>query len=239
MDLIIPYMGRNNWKGKDVLLHRDLMKTNHLNRAMVCYGYKDAEGRFQYLTSVEASQSGLTVEAVEAEALANLTKVEEVQGTEWMPHRETIDGIDVRFLIKEGNEFTASNILRSDVLKDLQAYFQTPTVAIGIPNRNTMIVCNVPDKMLDTLKSHYVGSVTKGYDLVSDMIYLARAGMLIGAAPFPGSENKVEDGIRDEDTVSLEKTPTATPNRLSVGKAKKTGKKMKTGKKKKVFKLNK
>ena len=68
MDLIVPYLGRNNWKGKDILLYRDILKTNHLHRAIVCYGYKDQNGRYQYLTQVEAQQNGLTVERVEYEA---------------------------------------------------------------------------------------------------------------------------------------------------------------------------
>ncbi|NQZ60151.1 MAG: hypothetical protein HRT88_22085, partial [Lentisphaeraceae bacterium] len=35
------------------------------------------------------------------------------------------------------------------------------------------------------VNEHYSASLEKGYEPVTNMIYLARSGRLIGAAPFP------------------------------------------------------
>ena len=211
MSLVVPYLGRNNWKGKDLLLHRDLLKTNHLHRAVVCYGMKDNNGKNQYLTDIEAKQSGYTMDLVDSEAMNNLVYVDQMEDADWVPIITESQGKNVTLLTKTGSDLTASNILRSDILKDLQHYFETPNVAIGIPNRNTIIACAKPTLMLDYLKRKFQESVSRGYEPVSDMIYLARGGQLIGAAPFPGTEDLIDRGVEDVQTVSLKKSSSSTP----------------------------
>jgi len=210
MDLIVPYLGRNNWKGKDILLYRDILKTNHLHRAIVCYGYKDQTGKYQYLTQVEAQQNGLTVERVEYEAMANLLYLDQQDQSEWVPVMTEVRGQQATILTKTGSDITASNILRPDILKDLQHYFETPTIAVAIPNRNTMLACSKASLMLDYFKRKYQESISYGYEPVSDMVYLARGGALIGAAPFPGTEEYVDKSVEDVHTVSLAKVNSNT-----------------------------
>ena len=205
MSLVVPYLGRYNWKGKDLLLHRDLLKTNHLQKAVVCYGMKDGSGINQYLTSIEAEQCGYDLDRVENEAMDNLVYLDQEEDAEWVPVITESQGQDVTVLTKVGGDFTASNILRADILRDLQHYFETPTVAIGIPNRNTMLACAEPLMLLDCLKLKFEDSVSRGYEPVSDMIYLARGGQLIGAAPFPGTEEQVDENADDLRGVSFNK----------------------------------
>lgn len=251
MDLIVPYLGRNNWKGKDILLYRDILKTNHLHRAIVCYGYKDQNGRYQYLTQVEAQQNGLTVERVEYEAMANLLYMDQTDETEWVPILTESNGEQTTILSKTGSDITASNILRQDILRDLQHYFETPTIAIAVPNRNTVLACSKASQMLDYFKRKYQESVTHGYEPVSDMIYLARGGALIGAAPFPGTEDYVDKSVEDVHTVSLSKvnsnttstrinlqrSSSSTQKRAAASKRPKTKFSMEAPKKKVTFKL--
>ncbi len=205
MELIVPYLGRNNWKGKDILLYRDILKMNHLHRAIVCYGYKDQNGRYQYLTQLEAKSSGLNIERVEYEAMANLLYLTQTDDSEWQPVITENGGKQATILCKVGSDITASNVLRTDILRDLQHYFESPTVAVAIPNRNTIIACSKANLMLDFLKRKYQESVSYGYEPVSDMVYLARGGVLIGGAPFPGTEDYVDNKLQDVHTVSLAK----------------------------------
>jgi hypothetical protein len=210
MSLIVPYLGPNNWKGKDILLHRDLLKTNHLHRAVVCYGMKDADGRFQYLTAAEAEQSGYTLDLVEQESMTNMLYLDQQEDVDWVPILTQSQGKDVTILTKRGGDFTASNILRSDILSDLQHYFEGSSVAIGIPNRNTLIACGEPILMLEYLKRQYQESVSRGYEQVSDMVYLAKGGQLIGASPYPGTEEQVDRALEDVQTVSLHKSSSSS-----------------------------
>jgi hypothetical protein len=210
MGLVVPYLGRNNWKGKEILLYRDILSTNHLHRAIVCYGYRDETGKYQYLTQVEAEQNEMNVEQVEHQAQANMIHLCESEDSPWVPVETMTGNQAVTVLTKVGSDITASNILRSDILGDLQSYFGTPTVAIGIPNRNTIVACSKPALMLDFFKRKYQESVSKGFEPVSDMIYLAKGGILIGAAPFPGTEEYVDKMVRDVHTVSLKKQGATT-----------------------------
>ncbi|MCH2206965.1 MAG: hypothetical protein MK132_13995 [Lentisphaerales bacterium] len=211
MSLVVPYLGRNNWKGKDLLMHRDLVQTNHLHRAVVCYGMKGENGKNQYLTSIEADQSGYTLDMVETEAMQNLLYLDQQEDADWVPVISESQGQKVTLLTKTGSDVTASNIIRPDILRDLQHYFEAPNVAIGVPNRNTIIACAKPTLMLDYMKRKYEESVSRGYEPVSDMVYLAKGGLLIGAAPFPGSEDLVDRGREDTQTVSLNKISNSTP----------------------------
>lgn len=206
MSLVFPYLGRNNWKGKDLLMHRDLVQTNHLHRAVVCYGMKGDNGKNQYLTSIEADQSGYTLDIVEAEAMQNLVYLDQQEDADWVPVITESQGQKVTLLTKTGSDITASNIIRPDILRDLQHYFEASHVAISVPNRNTIIACAKPTLMLDYIKRMYQESVSRGYEPVSDMVYLAKGGMLIGAAPFPGTEDLVDRGREDTQTVSLKKS---------------------------------
>lgn len=210
MSLVVPYLGRNNWKGKDLLLHKNLVQTNHLHRAVICYGMKDSDGKCQYLTKMEAKQSGYSLDLVEAEAKQNLIYLDQFEEAEWIPVITESQGQNVTLLTKTGSDFTASNILRSDILSDIQHYFESPHVAIGIPNRNTIIACPKPVLMLDFLKRKYQESVSRGFEPVSDMVYLAKGGQLIGAAPYPGTEDLVDRGGEDTQTVSLKKSSAST-----------------------------
>ncbi len=222
MDLIVPYLGRNNWKGKEILMFRDILKTNHLHRAIVCYGYKDqTTGKHQYLTQAEAQQNNLDFAQVEREARANMLYLDKNDPTEWVPVVTQSQGKDVTVLTKVGSDITASNVLREDILVDLQHFFESPTVAIGIPNRNTIIACSKPVMMLEYFKRKYQESVSNGFEPVSDMIYLAKGGVLIGAAPFPGTEDYVDRGLEDVHTVSLKKT-SGTSTRFAIKKPQKS-----------------
>ncbi|MCM8534357.1 MAG: hypothetical protein NE334_00310 [Lentisphaeraceae bacterium] len=213
MSLIVPCLGRNNWKGKDLLLHRDLLMTNHLHRAVVCYGMKGENGKYQYLTSLEAEQSGYTVELVESEAMNNMLYLEQQEESDWVPIITESQGQNVTILTKTGSDLTAGNILRSDILKDLQHYFESPTVAIGIPNRNTIIACAKPMLMLEFLKRKFQESVSRGFEPLSDMLYLAKGGLLIGASPYPGTEDLVDRSMEDTQTVSLNKASADIPRK--------------------------
>jgi hypothetical protein len=251
MELIVPYLGRNNWKGKEILLFRDILKTNHLHRAVVCYGYKDDNDRYQYLTQAEALQNNMDIAQVEHEARANMLYLDQTEDAPWIPVETESQGQTVTVLTKTGGDLTASNILREDILKDLQHYFESPTIAIAVPNRNTILVCSKATLMLDLFKRKYQESVTNGFEPVSDMVYLAKGGVLIGAAPFPGTEDYVDRTIEDVHTVSLKKNsggstrfalkrPEASSqssNKLKAPQPKRHKTKFNLGKKKVTFKL--
>ena len=210
MSLVVPYLGRNNWKGKDLLLHKNLVHTNHLHRAVICYGIKDSTGECQYLTKMEAKQSGYSLDLVESEALQNLVYLDQFEESDWVPVITESQGQKVTLLTKTGSDLTASNILRSDILNDLQHYFEAPNVAIAVPNRHTIIACPKPVLMLDFLKRKYQESISRGYESVSDMIYLAKGGQLISAAPYPGTEDLVDRSREDIQTLPLKKSSVLT-----------------------------
>ena len=73
--------------------------------------------------------------------------------------------------------------------------------------------------MLDFFKRKYQESISSGFEPVSDMIYLARGGALIGAAPFPGTEDYVDRTREDVHTVSLKKV-SGTTTRFAIKKEK-------------------
>ena len=101
------------------------LKTNHLHRAVVCYGTKSENGKNQYLTAIEASQSGYTLDLVDNEAMNNMLYMEQQEDADWVPILTEVQGQSVTILTKTGSDLTASNILRSDILTDLQHYFET------------------------------------------------------------------------------------------------------------------
>ncbi|MEN9361610.1 MAG: hypothetical protein RL095_3145 [Verrucomicrobiota bacterium] len=182
MSQVVPYLSRCDFLGKDLMLHRDLVKHSSATRACVVYGYKDARGKLQFLSNAEAGQNGWTIGFVEKEALELLMQKSQ---PEWDPKIVNHNGASHQVLICEGDEMTASNILKKSMLVELQQHFGGDAIYLAVPNRNTIIAAGSAEAIIELVRSKWDMSETRGYVKVSDMIYAAKNGKVLGAATLP------------------------------------------------------
>ena len=182
MSQVVPYLSRCDFLGKDLMLHRDLVKHSSNTRACVVYGYKDARGKLQFLSNTEANQNGWTIAFVEKEALALLM---EKSQPEWDAKIINHNGASHQVLVCEGDEMTASNIMKKTMLTELQQHFGGDAIYLAVPNRNTIIAAGSAEAIIELVRSKWDMSDTRGYVKVSDMIYAAKSGKVLGAGLLP------------------------------------------------------
>ncbi len=176
-----PFLSRLNISNIDDILHRDLIASHNEHRALVSYGFKQG-AQTHYIGTKEALENNWTIDFVEGLALDALAKHTE---PEWEPKVVTYEGKEHTLLIREGDDLTASSILRKQLLKEIQAHFGTPSVGFAVPNRNTIIAGGKPEAIVEFLNEVYHNSSSKGYETVSNMVYLVRNGNVLAAAPMP------------------------------------------------------
>ncbi len=182
MSQVVPYLSRCDFLGKDLMLHRDLVKHSSNTRACVVYGYKDPRGKLQFLSTTEASQNGWSIGFVEKEALDLLMQKSQ---PEWDAKIVNHGGASHQILVCEGDDMTASNILKKTMLTELQQHFGGDAIYLAVPNRNTIIAAGSAEAIIELVRSKWDMSDTRGYVKVSDMIYAAKNGKVLGAGILP------------------------------------------------------
>jgi hypothetical protein len=177
----VPILSNLNIHNIDQILHRDLIANSNDNRALVSYGFKQ-NGQTHFIGRREALENNWSLDFVEGLALQALDKHEE---PEWEPVEVKYQGTTHTLLKREGDDLTASSILRKKLLTEIQSHFGTKSVGFAVPNRNTIIAAAVPEALLIYLNDSYHASDAQGYEKVSNMVYLVRNGNVLAAAPMP------------------------------------------------------
>ena len=193
MSQVVPYLSRCDFLGKDLMLHRDLVKHSSNSRACVVYGYKDPRGKLQFLSNTEANQNDWTIGYVEKEALNLLM---EKSQPEWDAKIIHHNGASHQVLVCEGDEMTASNILKKTMLTELQQHFGGDAIYLAVPNRNTIIAAGSAEAIIELVRSKWDMSDTRGYVKVSDMIYAAKNGKVLGAGLLPPAPPAAKPAVK-------------------------------------------
>ncbi|WDE97386.1 hypothetical protein PQO03_05400 [Lentisphaera profundi] len=177
----VPILSNLKISNIDQILHRDLIANSNDSRALVTFGFKQ-NGQTHFIGRREALENNWTLEFVEGLALQALDKRDE---PEWEPVEVKYQGETHTLLKREGDDLTASSILRKKLLIEIQEHFGTKSVGFAVPNRNTIIATALPEALLLYLNDVYHASDSKGYEKVSNMVYLVRNGNVLAAAPMP------------------------------------------------------
>ena len=177
----VPILSSMSVSNIDQILHRELIANSNNARALVSFGFKQG-GQTHFIGRREALENNWSIEYVEDLALQGLDKHEE---PEWEPVQVKFQGETYTLLKREGDDLTASSILRKKLLIEIQQHFGTSSVGFAVPNRNTIIACGKPEAMLIYLNDMYHSSDANGYEKVSNMVYLVRNGNVLAAAPMP------------------------------------------------------
>ncbi|EDM25583.1 hypothetical protein LNTAR_08171 [Lentisphaera araneosa HTCC2155] len=221
----VPILSNLNIQNIDQILHRDLIANSNDSRALVSYGFKQ-NGQTHFIGRREALENNWSLEFVEDLALQALDKHEE---PEWEPVEVKYQGTTHTLLKREGDDLTASSILRKKLLIEIQQHFGTKSVGFAVPNRNTIIAAAVPEALLIYLNDCYHASDSQGYEKVSNMVYLIRNGNVLAAAPMPADvpapqpiASKAKTTQRDVDTGTSAnmKKPRRPTRSLKAGKSK-------------------
>ena len=220
----VPILSSKSVNNIDQILHRELIANSNDARALVSFGFKQ-NGQTHFIGRREALENNWSIEYVENLALQGLDKHEE---PEWEPVEVKFQGQSYTLLKREGDDLTASSILRKKLLIEIQQHFGTNSVGFAVPNRNTIIACGKPEAMLIYLNDMYHSSDSRGYEKVSNMVYLVRNGNVLAAAPMPAdvpapnilptSKRKAKSGI-DTSTSSNTKKPKRPTRSLKAGKS--------------------
>jgi hypothetical protein len=225
----VPILSSKSVNNIDQILHRELIANSNDARALVSFGFKQ-DGQTHFIGRREALENNWSIEYVENLALQGLDKHEE---PEWEPVDVKFQGQTHTLLKREGDDLTASSILRKKLLIEIQQHFGTSSVGFAVPNRNTIIACSKPEAMLIYLNDVYHSSDTNGYEKVSNMVYLVRNGNVLAAAPMPAdvpapsiisassAQGATKFGI-ETGTSSSTKKPKRPTRTLKSGKARAT-----------------
>ncbi|MDD7986090.1 hypothetical protein PQO01_14150 [Lentisphaera marina] len=221
----VPILSNLTIHNIDQILHRDLIANSNDNRALVSYGFKQ-NGETHFIGRREALENNWSLDFVEGLAMQALDKHEE---PEWEPVEVKYQGATHTLLKREGDDLTASSILRKKLLVEIQQHFGTKSVGFAVPNRNTIIAAAVPEALLIYLNDCYHASDAQGYEKVSNMVYLVRNGNVLAAAPMPAdvpapqpiaSQTKATQSGIDTGTSSNMKKPKRPTRSLKAGKSK-------------------
>lgn len=176
---ILPLLNPPTWPGRREYVHWPLVPDADVAVPLVAYGTAGV-GEFHYVTWRALHSSGLHPEKVEAIGRQNLRARR--GGSKW--GIEVDAGRDLTYLVRRGNDLTASEILDPDALRWAQEYWGTTEICVAVPSRRVLLAFAPVDLavMSEVVRREHARAKAAGFRTVSPLVFSAKDGALVGVA---------------------------------------------------------
>jgi hypothetical protein len=190
-DNILPILNPADWDGRKRAWCRRLVDTRSAFVPWVAYGV-DSDKQIAYLTEDVFADALIDQHEADEISVRNLSAIQEHHA--WQP--ETIgEGADaVNLLLRGGDDLTASGILSPAILRDPQIYFESQAFLVGIPNRFSMVACDMASAaaVAPLIESIYHEAQRDEHAHMSPHLFCISHGKIIGLAATPDDETLSE-----------------------------------------------
>ncbi len=165
MDRLLPILQPHDCQGKVKAATRPLSGPEGMHALLVSYAQVNPTTN-AYLTYERLKESGMSLAAVEAQALANLRKREHGN---WTP-LEPREGIQI--LVLRHDELTSSQILCREIVQRAHDSFGASALHIAAPDRHTLLAADDPVIMPALAQRFYDEAVAEHRGPLSAGVYV-------------------------------------------------------------------
>ncbi len=138
---LFPILCAPKWKGRKACVSRPLLEDDEYGSIpWLTFATAIKKGEIDYLLKKVAEKQGWSDSKVERAALKTLVKRERAAG--WKPRKVDWGKAGSKILVRQGDELTASDILRAKVIKKAKDYLKAGDLVVAIPIRTMLIACD-------------------------------------------------------------------------------------------------
>ena len=203
IDAIVPILQPPDWVGAERCLCRRLLDESQAHALWVALGEEKETARALLMKEL-AAELEVTYEDAHERALRNLKERPNRVGWE----ANEFDG--VKFLLREGDELTASDIVDNDFLDEAAKMLDSDFLHVAIPTRTTMAVTGL-DGMLHVIplaRKLWESAEEDDREPLTPLVYCYAEGQLVGLAVTDDEEaDEDEDGDAEAEEAGFRPTP--------------------------------
>jgi uncharacterized protein YtpQ (UPF0354 family) len=181
---ILPRLKHFDWPGKDAVVCRRLIKSDHTKIPYVAFGY-DRPDSIEFINRDHLPELGMTERELESLALKNLR----VRAAEWDRREISLDEIGkMAMLICTGDYFSTEQILNKALMREASKLLYSPLLVVGIPRTGTMIATSGKQNMKKLLAFTLLTADLYGEpeaQPVTSIIFAVQDGVIIGPLSNP------------------------------------------------------
>ena len=176
---LLPCLKEHNWPGSEHTICRALLGgVASVYMPWLAFGW-DHPHTFEFANSDKAKGLGLSDEAIEAQALANLRS----RSATWQPlATDVAEGKQLKMLICADDFFAAERIIDAAFMLEAQRQLGASGLLVGIPRRGFMMATGLEqDQQLHSAFSSVVaGEFSRGESaVISPMVFIVTDGAIV------------------------------------------------------------
>ena len=202
-DNLLPCLKEHNWPGREHTICRVLW-AEEASQYMpwLAFGW-DHPHTFEFINTDKSKGLGLTDEALEAQALANLRG----RSGSWQPiDSDAGDGKQLKMLICTDDFFAAERIADATFMQEAQRRLGSSGLLVGIPRRGLMMATRVDqdEQLIMAFGGVVAGEFSRGESaVISPMIFALKDGAIVALveamADAMGDQDAGDDSGDDAD----------------------------------------
>ena len=180
----VPILTPPGWPGREQCLTRPLVDLDDPRLPEVAFGINGREA-IEYLRRSEAERLGLALSRIEALAVKHL--VSRKPRAPWKKEVIAAGREKLTFLVRTGDDLTATDILSPKDLKAAHEFFKSEFLFVGLPDRFSMIAFNEAVRMVPLIEELHDNAVRDGQPALSPLTFCVSDGVVTGIATHPGT----------------------------------------------------